>query len=97
MRVKFEDMKELRKKVVELVNEEKVQIKWGHIRSRHDMQGYEIFNTLRHGTPPKPDKKVEGRYVTWSRLTEDGRLIRVVFEIQKKDGEQVVVVTAFEE
>jgi len=35
--------------------------------------------------------------VVWSRLTEGGRLIRAVFEIQKINGELVVVVTAFEE
>lgn len=45
----------------------------------------------------RPDREVEGRYVTWSRLTEDGRLIRVVFEVQKINGERMVVVTAFGE
>jgi hypothetical protein len=45
----------------------------------------------------RPDREVEGRYVTWSRLTEDGRLIRGIFEVQKINGERVVVVTAFRE
>ncbi len=97
MRLKFEDMGELRRRVVELVNENKVLIKWEHIRRYHDVQGHEIFNALRYGLPPQPDAKEEGRYVTWSRLTEDGRLIRVVFEIQRRNGDYVVVVTAFEE
>ena len=97
MRLKFEDMCELRRRVVELVNQEKVQIKWSHIRSRHDIRRHEIFMALRHGTPLKPDREVKGRYVTWSRLTEGGRLIRVVFEVRKINGEYVVVVTAFGE
>ncbi|MFH1821119.1 MAG: hypothetical protein ABH852_01580 [Methanobacteriota archaeon] len=97
MRVKFEDMEELRKWVVELVNDDKVQIKWGHIRSRHDVRKQEILMALCYGTPLKPDRKMEERYVTWSRLTEDGRLIRVVFEVHKINGEHVVVVTAFTE
>ena len=95
--VKFEDMLELRKRVVELVNEDKVLIKWYHIRSCHDVQGHEVLNALRYGTLPKPDVKEGGRYVTWSRLTENRVLIRVVFEVQKINGERLVVVTAFEE
>lgn len=97
MRVKFEDMGELRRRVVELVDQEKVRIKWDHIRPRHDVREHEIMAALRYGTPLKPDMEVEGRYVTWSSLTEEGRLVRVVFEVQKIDGELVVVVTAFGE
>jgi hypothetical protein len=97
MMLKFEDMRELRKRVVELVNDNKVLIRWDHTRPRHDVLGHEIINALRYGTPPKADREVEGRYVTWSRLTEDKRLIRVVFEVQKINGERVVVVTAFGE
>jgi len=97
MRLKFEDMRELRRRVVELVDQEKVQIKWSHIRLRHDVRRHEILMALRHGTPLKPDMKIDGRYVIWSRLTEDGRLIRVVFEIRRINGEYVVVVTAFGE
>ena len=97
MRLKFEDMGELRKRVVELVNEEKVKIRWNHIRPHHDIQRHEILVTLLYGTPLKPDREVEGRYVTWSKLTEEGRLIRVVFEVQKINGELVVAVTAFGE
>ena len=97
MRLKFEDMGELRKRVVELVNQNNVTIKWDHIRPLHDVRGHEIFNALRYGSPLRPDREVKGRYVTWSRLTEEGRLVRVVFEIQKIDRENVVVVTAFGE
>jgi hypothetical protein len=97
MRLKFEDMRELRKRVVELVNEEKVKIRWKHIRPRHDVRRHEILVALRYGTPLKPDREVEGRYVTWSKLTEEGRVIRIVFEVQKINGELVVVVTAFGE
>ncbi|MBA7593909.1 hypothetical protein ES703_00843 [subsurface metagenome] len=97
MRLKFEDMRELRRRVVELVNEEKVMIRWEHIRPRHDVRRHEILVALRYGTPLKPDREVEGRYVTWSKLTEEGRVIRVVFEVQKINGELVVVVTAFGE
>lgn len=97
MRLKFEDMRELRKRAVELANEEKVRIRWDHIRPSHDVRRHEVLATLLYGTPLKPDREVDGRYVVWSRLTEDGRLIRVVFEVQKIDGELVVVVTAFGE
>jgi len=97
MRLKFEDMRELRKRVVELVNQEKVRIRWNHIRPRHDVRRHEILAALRYGVPLKPDREVKERYIAWSRLTEEGRLIRVVFEVQKIDGEFVVVVTAFEE
>jgi len=97
MMVKFEHMEELRRRVVELVDEERVRIKWGHIRTRHDVRRHEILIALRYGTPLKLDQKVEGRYVTWSRLTENGRLVRVVFEVRKTNGECLVVVTAFEE
>lgn len=97
MRLKFEDMRELRRRVVELVNEEKVMIRWEHIRPRHDLRRHEILVALRYGTPLKPDREVEGRYVTWSKLTEEGRVIRIVFEVQKINGELVVVVTAFGE
>lgn len=95
--VKFEDMLELGKRVVGLANEDKVQINWKHIRSRHNVRRHEILMALRYGTPLKPDLEREGRYVTWSRLTEDRRLIRVVFEILKTNVENVVVVTAFAE
>jgi len=74
-----------------------VLIKWKHIKRYHDVQGHEIFNALRYGVALKPDREVEGRYVIWSRLTEDKRLIRVVFKIWKINGEYVVVVTAFGE
>ena len=97
MKLKFEDMRELRRRVVELVNEEKVMIRWEHIRPRHDLRRHEILVALRYGTPLKPDREVEGRYVTWSKLTEEGRVIRIVFEVQKINGELVVVVTAFGE
>lgn len=97
MKLKFEDMRELRRRVVELVNEEKVMIRWEHIRPRHDLRRHEILVALRYGTPLKPDREVEGRYVTWSKLTEERRVIRVVFEVQKINGELVVVVTAFGE
>ena len=97
MRLKFEDMRELRKRVVELVNQEKVRIRWNHIRPHHDVRRHEILATLLYGALLKPDMKVEGRYIAWSRLTEKGRLVRVVFEVQKINGELVVVVTAFGE
>jgi len=97
MMLKFEDMRELRKRVVELVNDNKVAIKWHHIRARHGVRRHEILTALCHGVPLKPDIEVEGRYVTWSKLTEEERVIRVVFAVQKIDGEQVVVATAFEE
>jgi len=95
VRLKFGNMRELRERVVELVNQEKVRIRWDHIRPHHDVRGHEVLAALRYGTPLEQDREVEGRYVTWSRLTEDGRLIRVVFEVQKIDGELVVVVTSF--
>ena len=97
MRLTFEDMQELRRCVVELVNQEQVKIKWQHIKTLHNVQKHEILVALRYGTPLKPDGEVEGRYVTWSKLTEAGVPIRVVFEVQKVNGERVVVVTAFME
>jgi hypothetical protein len=94
MRLKFEDMRRLRECVIELVTQEKVEIKWKHIKPRHGVRRHEIMAALRYGAALKPDREVEGRYVTWSRLTGEERLIRVVFEVQKIDGELVVVVTA---
>lgn len=96
-RVKFEDMDELRQRVIDLLDKDRVVIRWSHIRVRHEVGGHEIRAALRYGAPLKPDKEVEGRYVVWSRLTEAGRLIRVVFEIREVNGGLVVVVTAFKE
>lgn len=98
MRLEFEDMGELRKHVIELVLNDKIVILWKHIRAHHpEMKKSEITNTLLHGAPIRPDGETEGRYIVWSKLTVDRRLIRVVFEVHKTDVEYVLVVSAFGE
>jgi hypothetical protein len=95
VRIVYENLNKLREDVARLVNEGKVVIWWWHIKPLHSVQRHEILNALCYGSLIKPDKKVEGRYVAWSKLTENGRLIRVVFEVQKIDGIYIQVVTAF--
>lgn len=97
MRIVYEDLNELRRDVEKLVNDDKVVIRWWHIRPLHEIKRHEIIRALLHGVPLKPDREIEGRYVTWSKFTETGVLIKVVFEVWKADGQSVVVVTAFEE
>jgi len=98
MRIIYEDLRKLREDVTRLVNEDKVEIWWWHIKPIHGIiRRHEIISTLLYGAPLRSDKEIEGRYVIWSRFTEDGRLLRVVFQVKKVNGTRVVVVTAFEE
>jgi hypothetical protein len=89
---------ELRTHVKELIYKEKYAIPWNHIKRQHpNITEQEILNGLIYGLY-KPDKSIEGRYVSWSKFTSPVRLIRIVFEIHgTSDNEIVQVITAFDE
>ncbi len=95
----FRDLSELRTHVKELVYKENcVVIPWNHIKQHHpNITGREILNGLIYGFC-KPDKNIEGRYISWSKFTSPVRLIRIVFEVHENaDTEFIHVITAFEE
>lgn len=96
-RVIYNDLRKLRETVTKLVYENRLVIQERHIRSLHEVKGFEIIYALLYGTPIKHDKEVKGRYVTWSKFTKERKLIRVIFEIINSDGEYINVVSAFEE
>jgi len=95
---RMESLAELKIRVRELVYKEKYIILWNHIKQHHpNITEQEILNGLIYGLY-KPDKNVEGRYISWSKFTSPVRLIRIVFEIHETpDNEFVLVITAFEE
>lgn len=95
---KIVSLTELKARVSELVYKEKYVILWNHIKQYHpNITEQEILNGLIHGFY-KPDKDIEGRYISWSKFTSPVRLIRIVFEIHETpDNEFVLVITAFEE
>jgi len=97
VKIVYGDLNKLREDVIKLVNEGRVKIWWWHIKPLHSVTRGEITNALLYGAPLRLDRDVQGRYVVWSKLTEDGRCIRVVFEVWKINGEFVLVVTAFRE
>ncbi len=94
----FCDLNELRTNVQEFVFKEKYNILWGHLKQHHpNITKQEILNGLIYGLY-KPDKSIEGCYVSWSKFTSPVRLIRIVFEIHETpDTESVLVITAFDE
>ncbi|VVB89433.1 Uncharacterised protein [uncultured archaeon] len=94
----YRDLNELKLHVQELVYKEKCVIPWNHIKQYHpNITEHEILNGLIYGLY-KPDKSIEGRYVSWSKFTSPIRLIRIVFEIHETpDNEFVLVITAFDE
>jgi hypothetical protein len=95
----YRDLNELKTRVQELVYKEKYAISWKHIKQYHpNITEQEILNGLIYGLY-KPDKNIEGRYVSWSKLTTSPvRLIRIVFEFHETpDSELILVITAFEE
>ena len=94
----YRDLNELKIHVQELVSKEKYVILWNHIKQYHpNITEQEIINGLMYGFC-KPDKNIEGRYISWSKFTSPVRLIRIVFEIHEtSDKEFVLVITAFEE
>ena len=89
---------ELKTHVQELIYNEKYTISWNHIKQQHpNITEQEILNGLIYGLY-KPDKSVEGRYISWSRFTSPVRLIRIVFEIRGTSNNEIVhVITAFDE
>ncbi len=91
-------MNELKICVQELVYEEKYVVLKRHIKLHHpSITEQEILNGLIYGLY-KPDRDIEGRYISWSRFTNPGKLIRIVFEIHEDaDNQFVLVITAFEE
>ncbi|VVB88697.1 Uncharacterised protein [uncultured archaeon] len=94
----IESLAELKTLVQELIYKEKYVILWKHIKQHHpNITEQEILNGLVYGFC-KPDKNIEGRYISWSKFTSPIRLIRIVFEIHAMtDDEFVLVITAFEE
>lgn len=95
---KIVSLTELKIHVQELVYKEKYVILWSHIKQHHpNITKQEILNGLIYGLY-KPDKSIEGRYVSWSKFTSPVRLIRIVFELHETpDDDFVLVITAFEE
>ncbi len=89
---------ELKTHVRELIYKEKYTIPWNHIKKQHpNITEQEILNGLIYGLY-KPDKSIEGRYVSWSKFTSPVRLIRIVFEISGTPNNEIVhVITAFDE
>ena len=92
-------MLKLKEQVSELVYNEIYVIEWHHMRSRHhsNVTENEIIQGLLRGYY-KPDREIDGRYHSWSRLTYPPRLIHIVFEVQETDsGSLVRIITAFDE
>lgn len=95
---KIVSLTELKICVQGLVYKEKYVILWNHIKQHHpNITEQEILNGLIYGLY-KPDKSIEGRYVSWSKFTSPIRLIRIVFEIHETPNDEfVLVITAFDE
>jgi len=95
---RMESLMELKIRVHELVSKEKYVILWNHIKQHHpNITEQEILNGLIYGLY-KPDRDIQGRYISWSKFTSPVRLIRIVFELHETaDNEFVLVITAFEE
>jgi hypothetical protein len=91
-------MLKLKEQVRELIYNEKYVISWQHIRSRHpNITESDIINGLIYGLY-KPDREIDGRYLSWSKMNYPPRLIRIVFEVDEIDAGSVVrVITAFDE
>jgi len=91
------DMLKLKEHVSELVLNEKYAIQWHHILPRHpNITESDIINGLLYGLY-KPDREIDGRYLSWSRMNYPPRLIRIVFEVDETDASFVRVITAFDE
>ncbi|MEA3324634.1 MAG: hypothetical protein U9Q37_05780 [Euryarchaeota archaeon] len=91
-------MLKLKEQVRELVLEEKYAIQWHHILSRHpNITEDDIINGLLYGYY-KPDREMEGQYISGSRMNYPPGLIRIVFEVHETDaGNLVRIITAFDE
>ena len=94
----YTDMLKLKEQVRELVLNERYVIQWQHILSRHpNITEDDIINGLLYGHY-KPDREIDGRYLSWSRMNYPPRLIRIVFEVHETDaGSLVWITTAFDE
>jgi len=92
------DMLKLKEQVKELIYNERYAIPWHHIRSHHpSITESDIINGLLYGLY-KPDREIDGRYLSWSRMNYPPRLIRIVFEVDETNaGSLVKVITAFDE
>ena len=88
----------LKEQVHELVLNERYAIQWQHIRPRHpNITEDDIINGLLYGYY-KPDREIDGRYLSWSRMNYPPRLIRIVFEVHETDASSLVwIITAFDE
>ena len=94
----YTDMLKLKEQVKELIYNEKYAIPWHHILSHHpNITESDIINGLLYGLY-KPDREIDGRYLSWSRMNYPPRLIRIVFKVDETDaGSFVRVITAFDE
>ena len=92
------DLPKLKEQARELIYNEKYVISWQHIRSCHpNITESDIINGLIYGSY-KPDREIDGRYLSWSQMNYPPRLIRIVFEVDETDaGSFVRVITAFDE
>ena len=91
-------VRQLKEQARELIYNEKYVISWQHIRSCHpNITESDIINGLIYGSY-KPDREIDGRYLSWSQMNYPPRLIRIVFEVDGTDaGSFVRVITAFDE
>jgi len=91
-------MLKLKEQVSELVYNERCVIQWHHIRSRHpNITEDDIIYGILYGYY-KPDREIDGRYHSWSRMNYPPRLIHIVFEVHETDaGSLVRIITAFDE
>ncbi len=94
----YANMLKLKERVRELVFNERYALQWHHILSRHpNITEDDIINGLLYGYY-KPDREMEGRYLSWSRMNYPPRLIRIVFEVHETDaGSLVRIITAFDD
>ena len=94
----YNDMLKLKEQVKELIYNEKYAIQWHHILPSHpNITESDIINRLLYGLY-KPDREIDGRYLSWSRMNYPPRLIRIVFEVHETDSDSLVrIITAFDE
>jgi hypothetical protein len=96
----YPDMKKLRAEVNDLIDKGRVRVH-PHARTNHpDLSSLEQIAIVRYGTRTKPDRDrpaSDGVYVCWATLP-GRRLCRAVFCVEQlQPGENVLVITAFED
>jgi len=95
-RLPWMDLGEVRKAVFELLEEDRIDIPWGHIREEgHDVTEEEIRTTLEKG-PFELHAVVDGRYEATFSEREFPLAVLVVFELWEADGlRRIKVLTAY--